>query len=151
MTDKEIIKALGCCISDENCESCPLHHEKIENACILTVVEFYKEILALINRLKGDAIHYRRKAQNQKQELRRLNKVIEVYGEENDKLKTAFVQVVMDREYAKAEAIKEFAERLKKEFPIEPMGYSGIGSMYSADGIRSNINYLVKEMVGEDE
>ena len=54
MTDNDIIKALECCISDENCENCPLYHKKIENACTLTVVEFYKEILDLINRQKAE-------------------------------------------------------------------------------------------------
>lgn len=57
----------------------------------------------------------------------------------------------IDTSKNKSAAIKEFAERLRRKFPIEPMGYSGIGSMYSADGIRSKIDNLVKEMVGDAE
>ena len=114
MTDKEIIKALECCISDENCENCPLHHKKIENACVLTVVEFYKEILALINR--------------QQAEIERLNIRLRKERHQFDDLGKMYSEI-------RAEAIKEFAEDIIREFP-EAEFY---------------INNLVKEMVGEDK
>jgi phenylalanyl-tRNA synthetase alpha subunit len=74
LTPEEIKKALECCISDENCENCPLYHQKIENACTLTVVEFYKEILALINR--------------QQAEIESKSKVIDQLQIKNECLKT---------------------------------------------------------------
>lgn len=46
-------------------------------------------------------------------------------------------------------AVKEFAKELKLEFPIETMNYSGIGSLYSAEGIHSKIDKIKKERVGE--
>lgn len=113
MTDKEIIKG---------CDGCP---HKIG-----------------IN-------HYRRKAQNQKQELRRLNEkvaeqqaVIERYEEDIERLRTALIQEVTDRDAAKAEAIKECLEWVLSLFP-EDKNFTTIS--------RFTINQRLKEMVGEDK
>ncbi len=46
---------------------------------------------------------------------------------------------------ARTEAVKKFAKKLKEEYPVEPMGYSGIGSLHSADGIHRKINKLLEE------
>lgn len=122
MTDKEVIKG---------CDGCP---HKIG-----------------INR-------YRRKAQNQKQELRRLNEkvaeqqaAIERYEEDIERLRTAFIQEVTDRDDAKAEAVKEFAERLKAtpmRFLVEYVEYYDKPSidkmvLFIDD---NDIDNLVKEM-----
>ena len=126
MTDKEIIKALECCINDENCENCPLHHKKIENACVLTVVEFYKEILDLINR--------------QQAEIERLNIRLRKERHQFDDLGKMYSEI-------RAEAIKEFAQRLKKEKYSVCAGHGMSECVVSV----YDINNLVKEMVGEDK
>ena len=81
--------------------------------------------------------------EKQQAEIERLQGLLDGWKTEAYKLSDSIDNI-------KSEAIKEFAEELRREFPIKPMGYSGIGSMYSADGIRSKINSLVKEMVGEN-
>ena len=149
MTDKEIIQALECCISDENCESCPLHHEKIENACILTVVEFYKEILALINRqqaeieklnvelvgMRGACNSYKMHYDNAQAEIERLN--IRLRKEQHQ-----FADIGKMYSEIRTEAIKEFAERLTDRL-------KGNGGLYSVTTMNTYIDNLVKEMVSE--
>lgn len=86
MTDAEIIKALECCCSNniDSCEECPI---KIE--CYTETIDCKKEALDLINR--------------QKAEIERLQK-------ENNQ----FADIGKMYSEIKAEAIKEFAERVKK-------------------------------------
>jgi hypothetical protein len=128
ITDKDIIEALECCISAESC--CECGYTKI---CDGTTIHQFA--LALINRLKADVIHYRRKAQNQKQELSRLNTEIE-------RLKKGWKADVIETQNIKSEAIKEFAERLKTETFLPK------GSVEHAF-LKDDIDNLVKEMVGE--
>lgn len=100
--------------------------------------------------------HYRRKAQNQKQELRRLNEkvaeqqaAIEAYEEDIERLRTAFIQEVTDRDNAKSEALKEFAERLKAK---EAIHFCKCGEAFVyTDLFNGEVDNLVKEMVGEQE
>lgn len=154
-TDKEIIQALECCISDENCESCPLHHEKIENACILTVVEFYKEILALINRRQAEidgarigVKSYKGKYESAVKTARELQTLVDDQQAEIERLQndlstwkdiahreTSYVSI------AKAEAIKELLDKIEKQaIPNEDDVY-----WVELDDVCN----LVKEMVGE--
>jgi hypothetical protein len=113
----------------------------------------------------------------------RQQSAIDVYMQENDRLKTAYIQVSEDRNeirkeaeaeieawkkinqrlydemeerrkedigiakgYARIEAIKEFAERLKGKFAI----FQYISVVFYSKVI-SIIDNLVKEMVGEQE
>ena len=123
MTDNEIIKALECCVDwcgTISCWACPLKN----TGCI----HFYKlkETLDLINR--------------QKAEIERLQKHIQ---EGIDLAKQIPEMVAL----AQAEAIKEFAERLKEEqefFVNECEDFVGYVAV-------SRIDNLVKEMVGDAE
>lgn len=103
MTDRDVLKALECCTKKYGCGDCPLGND---NLCMITI---HKELLDLINRHQAQL----RKEENKnsklrnernrlKAEIENLKKSYEIY-EESSGLK-----------WAKAEAIKEFTERLKK-------------------------------------
>ena len=91
MTDNDIIKALECCIGDtegRNCFDCPLYE------IVDCQPQMYFDVLDLINR--------------QKAEIERLQGAVAMYEEERK------YHFEMSRKKT-AEAITEFAERLKKE------------------------------------
>ena len=128
MTDNEIIKALECCLS-YSCLSCPCE----KGASILCLDDLHRYALDLINR--------------QKSEIERLEK---------DSKRLKKVQMQLDdamKMYTtiKAEAIKEFAERLKKSssYSVVADGDREIPSTRRYSISESNIDNLVKEMVGE--
>ena len=116
MTDNEIIKALECCTkgnTSDVCSDCPLLHTDIcteeENGVMKLALDLINRQNAEIERLKG--------LKNHRQELiNELNKGITE---------------------AKAEAVKEFADRLKS-----------LGRF--TDGDRYYIDKIKKEMVGEN-
>ena len=116
MNTNEIIKALGCCIVHlpERCKACPYNDLNTEN-CVVCLMSDAREII-----------------KQQQAEIERLNKCREINVSSiatlHQKLKTA-----------KAEAIKEFAERVKYEFCPD--------CDYSTNEIRGTLNYLVKEMI----
>ena len=136
MTDNEIIKALECIASKKNllCDSCPnkkfylleCHRQGAKNA------------LDLINRQKADLENYKQIAENQQSvsmdkevEIKRLKAEVEQLQKENH----LFADIGKMYSEVKAEAVKEFAERLKQvlyndEFML----------------IRSIIDNLLKEM-----
>lgn len=88
MTDDKIIKALNCCQNSERCDDCPYSHLRGQNTlCIDTSQADY---LDLINR--------------QKAEIEELQKRIVFWREDMDYRPNEI----------RAEAIKEFAERLKE-------------------------------------
>ena len=132
MTDKEIIKALECCVTDGyTCNKCPYEYTKHiinEEYEIMPNGKHYdewscdewlkKDLLDLINR--------------QRAEIERLKNFIE-------KRKEIVYRAYIDDLYAetknKAEAIKDFAEIIISDYP--EMEYY--------------IDNLVKEMIGEQE
>ena len=118
-TDEEIIKALECCkmpVGSGACNNCPFDYQRkkrltgSDKSCTTLMFDY---ALALINRLKA--------------EIERLQK-------ENH----CFADIGKMYSEVKAEAIREFAERLKK--------YSECYSYVTP----RDIDNLVKEMVGED-
>ena len=121
MTDNEIIKALECCL-DYSCLICPCE----KGASILCIDDLHQYALDLINR--------------QKAEIERLEEAI---GQREADIEM-FTDIGKMYSELKAEAIKEFAERLKDEtFKI-----NYCGSVYNVVDIDDIVN-LVKEMVGE--
>ena len=129
MTDNEIIKALECCLdtSPLTCKNCPLFN--VTNSTMVCSKIVTKFALDLINR--------------QQKEIVRLEYENEILSKNAD---TAFQDGLNEAQdlYAeqvkaeiKSEAIKEFAERLKKEL--------GFGHYIQPD----QIDNLVKEMVGD--
>ena len=63
MTDNEIIKALECCISCENCDICPQHSTE----CVSDLLKLAYDLItcqqAEIERLKKNSFRGRRKIQ----------------------------------------------------------------------------------------
>ena len=128
MTDNEIIKALECCKTPKcsNCAVCPMRG--IGTDCLGEVIS---NTLDLIN--------------HQKAEIERLTAMVEAAEEHFTPLpfKNAFDEYI---EKCKAEAIKEFSERLKKE--ANGYDFCGDGIIYKMVDVE-DIDCLAKEMVGE--
>lgn len=119
MTDNEIIKALECCgkpVLEECCLECPYHLGGQENC----------------HKLLGDIIDLINRKQAEIEELRI----------ENQSLRAAANSYKMHYNEAKAEAIKEFAERLKES----KKQYEG--TLAGMTFTMTELDNLVKEMVG---
>jgi hypothetical protein len=120
MTDNEIIKALECCMDEMGCKKgCPCFDPKAKGSnCTISKIGIEKIALDLINR--------------QQAEIERLEKV-------ND----SFTDIGKLYSEVKAEAIKEFADRLKINYskPLFAVG--------SYNEFIREVDNLVKEMVGE--
>ena len=143
MTDNEIIKALECCASEQyTCSQCPYqeikHYDDDNGFEIMPNGKRYDDwscerwlnvdLLDLINRQKAEIDELQLKNDELKQDryLVKENGAIELLPR-------------TDIEKIKAEAIKEFAERLKATFPnnshwVKPS---------------EKVDNLVKEMVGD--
>lgn len=123
MTDNDIIKALECCISTlpSDCRECPLFCET--NSKMVCSKILIKLVFNLINR--------------QRAEIERLTSI-------HDKLCCEISDIVHinleEYEKIRAEAVKGFVERLKKE--VAPF-------VANAPDVCEVINNLLKEMVGE--
>ena len=138
LTDSEIVKALEQCEIQQTCSYCP-YFEKL--GC---KKRLYKDTLNLINRLQEENKRSKADVGTLESKMITLNALIEM---KNDTIANQFkVTDELERQLktAKAEAYKEFAERLKKEaFKI-----NYCGSSYNVVDT-DDINNLLKEMVGE--
>ena len=139
MTDNEIIKAVECCTTNgASCKDCPAFVKVDRSNC----KKFFKGAIDLINRQKAE-----KEALINGQET--LQKYMAEQKAEIRKYKNCYEQVKWERDLfeeqcktAKAEAIKEFAERLKKS------GFNGMDVVIPEE---VDIDNLVKEMVGNNE
>ena len=151
MTDNEIKKALECCI-DCDCTDCPCN--TIEGCKDID----YEATLDLINRQKAELDDLKRDDLPRcKDALRRANEMGIALEKENQELNaeieklealnkcyyTSLQQIAKSNHEIKAEAIKEFAERLK--FNVTGIPWCEYGPVHR------EIDNLVKEMVGEDK
>lgn len=116
MTDSEIIKVWEYCAKNQTCRDCPL--SELPSNCLFTL---NKPTLDLINRQKEDI--ERLEADNKFLEDRRWKELSEV----------------------RAEAIKEFADKLKNMLGLIN------GFDYDCSTIFYHIDNLVKEMVGDSD
>ena len=138
MTDKEIVKALECCIYDRiGCNKCPMFGDGSPN-CWEAI---RKNILELINRLQDE-----REALINGQET--LQKTIVEQNEKIKRLKRLnqerldeIYSLKIDNENTKAEAIKEFWASLKEIAYIPNLSLTGEYVVDVSDG-----DNLVKEM-----
>jgi len=128
LTDEEIIKALECCSTPCcKCDECPLYCVGVNCSSF----ELHRYALDLINRQKT----------------------------ENDKLNGELISALSELSLtraslnnAKAEAYKEFAERLKEEMRLEDdCDYNCQECCYECNDYVIAIDNLLKEMVGEEE
>lgn len=128
MTDNEIIKALECCSTSKvNCTNCPYDGDDLLRPCSCNLM---KDAIDLINR---------QKAENERLQARAILL---------DAIEDTIYPLPFETDYdkaikkAKAEAVKEFAERLKEKsehFDLEKENFVS----------ETDIDNLVKEMVGE--
>lgn len=112
MTDNEIKKALECCVSTDDCKKCPLGGT---HQCYPTLE---KNALDLINRQQAE---------------------IEKWKAEYTRACAERDARICTQDYFKAEAIKEFAERLKAK--VDPNWDNSVDV--------EDIDRLVAEMTGE--
>ena len=126
MSDKEIIKVLElCCTQDGSipCYDCPCWDDGVQKCEGLN----YYDLLGLINR--------------QQTEIEALKKVVlDDYATEYDNK-------------IKSEAVKEFAERIKmsiKANVVETL-CNDVKGVYNAEYVLDDIDNLLKEMVGSEE
>lgn len=143
MTDQEIIKALECCAKHYGCMDCPARGK---DDCMTNL---YKISLSLIEKLKKDIEEWKTNWNELHKITMHRGYILIERWDENQGLK-AEVEMLkkenhwfsdlgkMDSEI-RAEAVKEFAERLKKEIAS--------GTHYV--GILADIDNIVKEMAGE--
>ena len=120
MTDKEIIKALECCTSDEwdICDKCPYQKYKTEKGCAYHIVI---DALDLINR--------------QQAEIERLTINMNAFG----------LGMKREKERAdttRAEAIKEYKNKVENDI-VTLLGKSNCTDFVNC------LDYRYKEMVGK--
>ncbi len=163
MTDNEIIKALECCASScssEACKNCPFDEKGV---CTETENALAIYALDLINRRKAEKEALINGQETLQKYIAEQNSEIsilkdsninlrELYYTEREKVRKA-KQKVMDackmRKTARAEAIKEFAERLKKNAIAVDVLF-GFGREHYTEAVTViAIDSIVKEMVGE--
>jgi hypothetical protein len=119
-TEGEIVKALECCIRGNMCRSnCP-YDDKFDT-CEECTSRLAKDALDIINRQKAEIADERARKELCAEVIKRLDK---------------------ESETARAEAIKEFAERLQAKAMLQ---HGGVTVVYGSD-----IDNLVKEMTGEN-
>ena len=131
MTDNEIIKALKCCsVHPMKCKECPYQG----NECCTNAHR--KDALDLINR--------------QKAEIERLQKECEITRAyiHNNGLEWGLISHLEFCKNQRAEARKEFAEKLKGKIDISTCGYS---NEEIVSNIVSNIEYTIDNLVKEME
>ena len=149
MTDNEIIKAYGCCNLGDfgGCKECPC---EVKNKCIVAHEEYdlEREVFNLLN--------------HQKAEIERLSNLLVDADKSFNKMTELYNKAFNRARLAKAEAIKEFAERLISKVVNTPFGVNCSGEtdeykegclhglVAKQNNILDMINNLVKEMTGDN-
>ncbi len=128
-TDEEIIKSLECCVKAKTMGDCIELNCPFRNDWDLCLSgEIKKMALDLINRQKAEIERLEKTYKADQQLISALNKSYNL---------------------AKAEAYKEFADKLKEKSEIVHLFSVCNGHHYMVD--IDDIDNLVKEMVGEEE
>lgn len=137
LKDKDVVEGLERCISttaDKACADCPFNKQ---NLCDVDQWALEKYALNLINRQKSE-IERLKSANDEK--FRQWDMLAE-------KTKTHYANLYNEaKDKLKAEAYKEFAERLKQSTVMAVMG-NKIYAVATSKGVDN----LLKEMVGEEE
>ena len=128
MTDEQIIKAVGICRTQDSCRGCPYHELDIAGC----VFELMKDVFDLINR--------------QKAEIEKLKRGVTFTFtiEDFESIKETIISNIHNK--IKSEAIKEFAERLKRYSFVDNLSLNGKETVYVAD-----IDNIIKEMTEVQE
>lgn len=159
MTDNEIKKALECCVGDndgKNCFDCPLWEiDDCQEQLLLDALDIINHLQAEKQDLEIELQAMRGAANSYKAENERLKSDVSVsrdaymsmkdrYEYEKEKVEKAkqkCIGIAKALKTAKAEAYKEFAERLKEKY--KP--YVILGSEVA----EIEIDNLLKEIIGE--
>lgn len=159
MTDNEIIKALKCCVFTQSCafdEDKFYCHHGYSKFCDKALLD---DALSLINRQEAEIEDWQGGYMTQKQEIANLEIELKAmrgaansYKAEIERLKAneemaeGYADALV--EYTKAEAYKEFAERLKNKLTSCSRTIDGKSEYLICD---SDIDNLLKELVGENK
>ena len=150
MIEKETIKGLECCTDEwyENCNECPYSIDTV--SC--ERMKLLEDSLDLINH-KQELLDAAIAGQETLQKaLAEKEKEIEDLKAENQSLRTAVNSYKLHYNEAKAEAYKEFAEKLKNKIKTECNPYGKPTFDYDTSlAIMRYIDNLLKEMVGEEK
>lgn len=141
-TDEEIIEALDLCTQQNGsipCYDCPCWNDDEQECKGID----YTAALDLIKRQKAEIENAKAKIKICAEVIERQDTEIEQWKEEANKYQKLWCIAVDDIETAKAEAYKEFAEKLKEEY-CDIVLYGKIVTVNTIDN-------LLKEMVGEEE
>ena len=147
MKDKEVIKALECCVKGLECKNCPANPHKGNYGYCTSLL--LKAALDLINRQKAEIFKEKNKNSKLRNERNRLKAEVERLTAERDAMHQ---DVIAAEEYAwkcktaKAEAYKEYEKKV-----IEKM----LAMVYSCDLLSTEdyiecIKSIGKEMVGDN-
>ena len=143
-TDEQIIKALKCCIAQENCEEvsceiCP--YNKVydcKEVMLKNALDIFNRQKTEIKRLEKESLDKEKTYNNEYFLRKEIEDELKDYKAENKRLLQKLQQ-------AKSEAIKEFAERLKRCIRFDDKC-----EYNSAKRIVGFINYLIKEMTEDN-
>ncbi len=154
LTDKEIIETTQKCLNSD-CDGCDFR--KFEYCRLELLKKLFcvaKQQQAEIEILKAHEEKEHQYCKNicepkHKQEIENLNKIRSrlFYTENGELLKIPDELIEKIKKASSAEAIKEFAERLKEKADYYENGQGWEGDIYYAD----DVDNLVKEMVGDAE
>ena len=149
MTDNEIIKALECCNDGIVwCEECPYHENDCEMRLLIDTLDLINRQKAENSNLTSHLTSLQNDLTSAKAEIERLNNItsasaISIMADiviEVEKKKPKFIHEI------KAEAIKEFAERLKEKYSqADILCPRRIVSLTEKD-----LDNLIEETAGED-
>lgn len=136
-TDEQIKKGAECCLGTKVCSGCPFYEEDVYCRKVLA-----QSIFDIINRQEAEI----ERSQDEIAEYQ--NRVLCSKGLILTKSLTEYDELIND---IASEAIKEFAERLKKSAFDCDVSF-GFGREHYTEAVTVfEIDNLVKEMVGEGE
>lgn len=144
MKDNDIKKALECCQYEgvETCRDCPMFYtHEFDNEIDFDCGKYiYGRALDLINRLQAEVKEKDDVIKAQADTIFLYEQVIKDKTAEVERYKGVIKLLEKDVQIAKAEAIKEFAERFKDKYE-KPFFYLG-----SYEQFMREVDNLVKEM-----
>ena len=149
MTDNEIIKALECCIGDtdgKDCFGCPLYEiDDCQAHLNLAALDLINHLQAKLDEAE-DTIQFAYK------ELKKAEAEVKT---ELDKFNAEKNDVMYHKAQIKAEAYKEFAERVSKlicdnTYPDFDKDGKAVNIWSAKDGYKQ-IDNLVKEVAGDND
>ena len=149
MNDNDIIRALECCAYGDGCENCYRTKECDGAEHLIRAVDLVKRQKAKIEWLNGENKAFGEIIKKQDDEIRALRKDLlkreDLEKNFSKEVKQFEKKLAKTVKLERAEAIKEFVERLKEEY----RGFDETHHQIFYSSLVACIDNLVKEMVGE--